>query len=68
MTKKGLDEFCLLILNNPELQSELKNVKDVFDFTQRAVEMGEKLGFTFSINDVENRMRENRRLWHERWI
>lgn len=68
MTKKGLDEFCSHILKNPELQNELKSVKDVFDFTQKAVEVGEKLGFTFSINDVENRMRENRRLWHERWM
>lgn len=57
-----------MILNDLEIQDRLKNVTDRDKFILKVVELGEKSGFEFTSEDVEEQMRENRRQWHEKWM
>ena len=68
MSKENLDQFCLLVLNDLSLQDQLKDVIEREDFVARIIELGANSGFEILRDDVEQRMRDNRRLWHERWI
>ena len=68
MSKENLDQFCLLILKEINLQNQLKNIIEREDFIARMIELGADSGFEITREDVELQLRENRRLWHERWI
>lgn len=68
MSKVNLQDFCRMILNDLEIQDRLKNVTDRDKFILKVVELGEKSGFEFTSEDVEEQMRENRRQWHEKWM
>ncbi len=68
MSKENLREFCLLVLGNTELQKQLKSLTDREEFIAKVIESGAKFGFEFSRDDIELQMRENRKLWNERWI
>jgi len=68
MSKENLDRFCALVLNDLSLQNQLKDVVEREDFIVQVIELGTNSGFEILREDVELQMRENRRLWHERWI
>lgn len=68
MSKKNLEQFCLLVLQNLELQNQLKGLTGLNEFIPQVIELGRENGFEFSQTEVENKMRENRRQWHERWL
>ena len=68
MSKENLQQFCLLVLRDLKLQNQLKGLVDRDEFIEKLVESGARAGFEISREDVENQMRENRRLWNERWI
>jgi hypothetical protein len=68
MSKETLQQFCLLVLRDSTLQNQLKGLVDRDEFIKKLVEIGAREGFEISRADVENQMRENRKLWNERWI
>jgi hypothetical protein len=68
MSKETLQQFCLLVLRDSTLQNQLKGLVDRDEFIKKLVEIGARVGFEISRADVENQMRENRKLWNERWI
>jgi len=68
MSKENLQQFCLLVLRDLKLQNQLKGLVDRDEFIEKLVASGARAGFEISREDVENQMRENRRLWNERWI
>ena len=68
MTKENLERFCLLVLGDLELQNQLKDLDEREEFINRVMELGASSGFEFSPDDIERQMRENRRVWNERWI
>lgn len=68
MSKENLDQFCILVLGDLNLQNQLKILTDRNDFIARVIELGADNGFEISREDIENQMGENRRLWNERWV
>lgn len=68
MSKENLDQFCLLVLSDLNLQNQLKDSIEREDFIAEVIRLGAKAGFEILREDVELQLRENRRLWHERWI
>ena len=57
-----------LVLADLELQKQLKNLTDRDEFIQKVIELSAASGLEISRGEVEDQMRENRRLWHERWM
>lgn len=68
MSKENLNQFCVLVLSDLKLQNQLKDLIDREDFIAQVIKLGAKSGFKILREDVEFQLRENRRLWHERWI
>lgn len=68
MSKEDLSQFCRLVLRDLNLQNQLKNSIEREDFISQVIELGAKSGFEILREDVELQLRENRSLWHERWI
>jgi hypothetical protein len=68
MSKENLNHFCRLVLSELNLQNQLKILTERDDFIPRVIELGAEKGFEISREDIEFQLRENRRLWHERWI
>jgi hypothetical protein len=68
MSKENVERFCLVVLSDQRLQNKLRKITDREEFLTKVVGLGVESGFEFAREDVENSMRENRRLWHERWI
>jgi len=68
MSKDNLNQFCLLVLSDLNLQNQLKDLIEHQDFIARIIELGANAGFEIVREDIELQLRENRSLWHERWI
>ncbi len=68
MSKENLNQFCLLVLSDLNLQNQLKGLVVREDFVDRIIELSVESGFEIVREDIEIQMRENRSLWHERWI
>jgi predicted ribosomally synthesized peptide with nif11-like leader len=68
MSKENLERFCELVLSDSGLQKQLKTLVERDEFIEKVIELGARSGFDFSREDVRLQMRENRRLWNERWI
>jgi predicted ribosomally synthesized peptide with nif11-like leader len=68
MSKENLQRFCRLVLSDSEIQNQLKNLLDRDEFIKKLVELGAHAGFEISPADIEQQLRENRKLWNEKWI
>jgi len=68
MSKENLIQFCHLVLSDLSLQNQLKNSSECDEFIERVIKLGAEKGLEISREDIEFQLRENRRLWHERWI
>ena len=68
MSKHNLNRFCELVLADLELQDQLKNQTDRDEFISKVIELSAASGLKISREEVAEQMRENRRLWHERWM
>lgn len=68
MSKDNLNKFCVLVLSDLNLQIQLKDLSEREDFITRIIELGANAGFEIVREDIELQLRENRSLWHERWI
>ena len=68
MSKERLEKFCLLVLSDLSLQSQLKNINERDEFIRKVCELGANSGFEISREDVESQISENRRLLNQRWI
>jgi hypothetical protein len=68
MSKENLNRFCELVLADLELQKHLKNLTERDEFISKVIKLSAASGLEISRKEIEERMRENRRLWHERWM
>lgn len=68
MSKETLNQFCSLVLSDLNLQEQLKNLVEREDFIGGVIKLGKNAGFEILREDIELQLRENRSLWHERWI
>ena len=68
MSRENLLKFSRLVLENLELQSQLKPIEERDEFIDKVLELGKKTDFDFSREDIEEQIREHQREWIERWI
>jgi hypothetical protein len=64
--QSGFGSFRKLVLEDPVLQDELREIVDRASFIDCALRLGEQRGHRFSRADVEDAMRAGRRVWLER--
>ena len=68
MSVENLKKFCQVVLQDLSLQNQLKNPNERDEFFARVIELAAESGFEILREDIEQQLRENKRLWHERWI
>lgn len=68
MSKENLNQFCLLVLSDLNLQNQLKDLIDHENFVARIIELGANAGFEIVREEIDWQLLENRHLWHKRWI
>jgi hypothetical protein len=66
--QSGFGSFRALVLEDPVLQDELREIVDRASFIDCALRLGEQRGHHFSRADVEEAMRTGRHAWLERSI
>ena len=60
--------FRSLVLSDPVLQAELRDIPDLKTLYRRVLELGRELGYSVSEQDLEEVANTNRRAWLERWL
>lgn len=68
MSQENLQGFCFFVLRDLQLQDQLRSLTDREEFIAKVIESGANFGFEITREEIELQMRENRRLWNERWI
>ena len=68
MSQESFDSFRNLVLQDPALQRELRDITDYRLFTELVVKLGNECGFNFTTLEVESAINASRRAWLERWI
>lgn len=57
-----------IVSQNPDLQCDLQRFEDRDAFIARVLEIGAHHNLDFTAEYLTEKMRENRRVWIERWI
>ncbi|HEY0426268.1 MAG TPA: Nif11-like leader peptide family natural product precursor [Pyrinomonadaceae bacterium] len=68
MSQENFEKFRQIVLEDLPLQESLRGFTERDEFVARVVETGAARGIEFTAEDVWEAMRENRRVWIERWI
>ena len=64
----NLAAFRELVRRNPDLRGPLRDTADAHFFCQEVVRLGREHGFRFTLEEVEQALRDERRAWLERWL
>ena len=68
MSQENLEQFRETVFAERSLQKELREVREQEAFIKAVVRLGEKHGYRFTAEDVEEALRANRRAWLMRWV
>jgi hypothetical protein len=68
MSRENFERFRHLVLEDPPLQRELRDIPDQQLFVTRLVSFARARGIDVEAADVEAALLESRREWLERWI
>lgn len=66
--EKNFDSFRNRVLEDPRLQAELKDFKDLQSFMAAAIAVGRRCGYDFNENDIRLATQAAHRRWLERWL
>jgi hypothetical protein len=64
-TGSDLDRFRLMVLHNPSLQEQLRDVEYRDAFIDLVIQLASEAGCRTTAGEIEEAMRENRRRWRE---
>jgi hypothetical protein len=67
-TRRDLEHFRRLVLEDISLQEQLRETTDVKSFLELVLKLGREGGCDFNQADVEEALRAGRRAWFETWI
>ncbi len=67
-TKASLERFRQLVLDDASLLETLRQTRNKRAFVDLTQRLGRERGCVFAAADVEDALREARRIWLERWI
>lgn len=68
MTSSAFDQFYQLVLQDDQLQEQLRDISDFHTFVLQVVALGEAHHYQFTADNVQAAMQSQRRAWLERWI
>ena len=68
VSEQSFCRFRELVLENPDLQAQLRNLPDMQTFSTAAVEIGRRLGCEFTSDDIRAAAQAAHRRWLERWL
>ena len=68
MSSENFEKLRHVVLGDSSLQKELRHIAEREAFICRVVEIGVERGLPFGKEDVSQALRDNRRVWIERWI
>lgn len=68
MTGSAFDQFYQVVLQDEQLQAQLRDITDFTAFVHQVVALGEAHHYQFTTNDVQAALQAQRRAWLERWI
>lgn len=68
MSEEKLSEFRGIVFFDESLQEKLRETDDRQEFIRLTVESGRERGCEFTAEEVENALRDGRRVWIERWL
>ena len=66
--RKGLEQFRQLILEDVTLQGRLRETLNLEAFLDLMLQLGDDLGYSFTIEEIEFAIKESRLAWLQRWI
>lgn len=67
-SSEDLDRFGQEVLQDQDLQHQLRTTTDRESFLHLVISLGHERGYRFSVSDVEAALAAARRTWLERWI
>ena len=68
MSATNLNELRRIVFSDAALQRELQGISERERFVERVVQIGKERGLFVTAEEIREAMRENQRLWIERWI
>ena len=68
MSSENFENLRQIVLGDASIQKELQKLTEREAFVCRLIEIGVRHGLPFSKEDVSQALRDNRRVWIERWI
>lgn len=68
MSEEKLSEFRGIVFFDESLQEKLRETDDRQEFIRLIVESGRERDCEFTAEEVENALRDGRRVWIERWL
>ena len=68
MSRESFEQFRQLVLQDMSLQERLRETPDRESFLTLVIQLGEERGHDFTVEDVENAMRESQMAWRLRWV
>ena len=68
MSHANFERFRQLVLQDVEMQQQLRATSDDEAFLNLLIELGQKSGCSFTVDTVEAASNAQRRLWLERWL
>jgi hypothetical protein len=67
-SEEDFDAFRNVVLEDLSLQKRLRETPDVQAFLSLVLELGEKMGYSFSEGDVRAALSSSRLAWNHRWM
>ena len=68
MSQEDFERFRDLVLENTELQAQLREVENREAFMRLVVQLGQDRGYSFGVEQVASAMQASRRAWIERGL
>jgi Aspartyl/Asparaginyl beta-hydroxylase len=67
-SREDFERFRRLVLEDTTLQERLRQTPNLKSFVSLTLRLGDEHGCRFTVDDVEDALREGRRAWLQRWI
>ena len=66
--KKNLERFCSIVVADDQLHLALLDAPDLERFAALTVELAQKHGCHFTVEEVRAALEEKRRAWLQHWV
>ncbi len=66
--QRNLERFCRIVATDDQLHLALLDAPDLERFAALTVELGQKHGCCFTVEEVRAALEEKRRAWLQHWV